>query len=1137
MLPRVAHVTGRGRPTSPGTALSVVFSTRMAIESPLPAPAVVAVVVTCDPGPWFPEVLASLAAQDYPNLSVLVVDAGCAEDPTPMVAGVMPDAFVRRLDTKAGFGTAANEVLDIVEGASHYLFCHDDVALEADAVRLLVEEAFRSNAGVTTPKYVQWHEPERLLAVGLTTDKVGARRSFVDPGELDQEQHDSVREVLVAPAGATLIRADLFAALGGFDPVVDCDGEDIDISWRSRLYGARVVAVPAARVRHLQATLTGLGRSRPDPGRRERNRYRTLLTCYRWYTLAWVVPLAIFWALGEAVTLLFQGRASEAAMVLGSLAASVRQRPQLRKARRRVQRHRTIRDHELRTLQVRGNARFRVFVQSRVDEVRSGWEQGPRSHPLSVGGPDPDADGRAVAPPEPEGALAKRRSLNGVIFTVLAVVLVIGTRSLFGKGLPQVATLPDTSIGWAGIWRSWWSAWQPGGLGVAAPASPAMALLGLLATVLFGAVGTLAHIVVLGPLVVGPLGAYRAARFWGSRRGQAVAAVFYAVVPLPYNSLAGGHWDALVAYAAMPWVLSMVLRLAAIVPVPALRLERAGGRLVAMGLLVAAVASVGPAFFYIVPIAGLALLGGSLLAGRPEHSLRLLGFPVAASVLAFLLLLPWSPTVVASRSAVTGADLGPAGRLGLGQVLRFSTGPYGTGAWEWLLLIAAALPLFVGRGWRLEWAARLWVLALAFFGLAWAGSRGWIPAMPIGMVLAPAAAALAGSAALGVAAFEIDLPGYNFGWRQGAAAAAGVCLALAAVPWFAAAGSGRWRLPSSDASSVLAFLPNPDRGDYRVLWVGHPDALPLAGRQLEPGFSYGTSFDGEPVLADDWATGSPGAGGALGSDLRLVQGRLTTKLGHLLAPAGVRYLVIPNHVGPAGSGGPAVPVPGALLAGLVLQTDLQAIPVDPHYTVYENAAWAPVRSVAQGGAIAGAVSSGDSAAGLRSLEQTNLAGAPPVLIGGGPQSVSGQVPSGQTVMVGSTRSGGWSLNAAGRTIGPSPAFGWAMQFRVPTVAASQVGGHLAYSAPFLVRAGYIWQIVVWAGAVLLVCVDRRARSRADLAEAVDPSWFAPSPSAAPRRRAPRRAGPGPGGRSSHRPFPPAGDGAVEPDNGEVWSDV
>lgn len=1128
-------------PTVGAALRPLVFSTRMATESPPPAPAVVAAVVTCDPGPWFAESLASLAAQDYPNLSVLVIDAGCTEDPTARVAEVMPGAFVRRLERRVGFGSAANEVLGMVEGASHYLFCHDDVALAPDAVSLLVQEAFRSNAGVATPKYVDWQDPERLLAVGSTTDKVGALRNVVEPGELDQEQHDAVREVLVAPGGATLVRADLFAALGGFDPVVDSDGEDIDLSWRACLFGARVVAVPAARVRHLEATASGLRRRRPDPGRRERNRYRTVLTSYRWYTLAWIVPLAVLWALGESVTYLFQGRASDARLVTGALVGSLRQPGRLRQARRRVQRHRRVGDRELRALQVRGNARLRAFIQSRVEDVRSGLGHGglsSRALPLTVDGPEPDADGRAVAPPARRAGPGERlRRVNTLVLTAVVVVLVIGTRSLLGKGLPQVATLPDTSAGWASIWRSWWSAWQPSGLGVAAPASPALALLGLLGTVLFGAVGTLEHLVVLGPLLIGPLGAYRASRYWGSRRGQTVAAVAYAVVPLPYNALAAGHWDGLVVYAAMPWVLSWLIRLSALVPAAPVRLDRLGGRLVGLAVLVAATASVAPSFLYVVPIAGAALVLGSAVTGRSLASARLFGLSVAAALLAFVLLLPWSATVVANRVAVAGVDPGPAARLGLGQVLRFGTGPYGTGWWQWLLLVAAALPLFVGKGWRLEWAARLWVLALTFFALAWAARRGWLPPVPVEVWLAPAAAALAGSAALGMAAFELDLPGYNFGWRQAAAAVTGLCLALVAGPWLAAAGSGRWDLPRVDASSVLAFLPGGEHGDYRVLWVGASDGLPLAGRQLEPGFAYGTSFDGQPVLADDWPTGPAGQGPRLAGDLLLVQGRLTTKLGHLLAPAGVRYVVVPNHAGPAGSGGRSLPVPNPLLSGLALQTDLQSVPVDPNYTVYANSAWAPVRSILPSGTTAEAATGGPQ--GVRQLQQTDLHSAAPVLTAGSSSGVSGRVPGGATVFVGSSRDGGWRLEVGSHEVAPAAAFGWAMSFAVPAGSGPAEPAHLGYSAPFVVRGGYLLQILLWLGAVAVVGLDARRRARdPKRAEATDPAWF--TPGSAPRPTSPRR----PAERLSHRTRraptdrPAGGEAgsAFEPDD-EVWTDV
>ena len=61
------------------------------------APPVVAVVVTCRPGTWLEETLRSLAAQDYPELSVLVVAVGDDDGAIAnRVAANLPDAHLAR---------------------------------------------------------------------------------------------------------------------------------------------------------------------------------------------------------------------------------------------------------------------------------------------------------------------------------------------------------------------------------------------------------------------------------------------------------------------------------------------------------------------------------------------------------------------------------------------------------------------------------------------------------------------------------------------------------------------------------------------------------------------------------------------------------------------------------------------------------------------------------------------------------------------------------------------------------------------------------------------------------------------------------------------------------------------------------
>jgi GT2 family glycosyltransferase len=1114
------------------------------MESDRLVPPVVAVVVTRDPGPWFEETLTALAGQDYPNLAILVIDAGSVEDPTARVAGVLPTAYVRRLDHRVGFGRAANEVIGVVEGASHYLLCHDDVAPDADAVRLLVEEAFRSNAGIVTPKMVDWLDPRRLLSVGAGADKVGVVHSLLEDGELDQEQHDTVRDVFVAPSGLVLVRADLFEALGGFDPAIADHGEDLDLSWRAHVAGARVVVVPSARVRHFEASTTGerpAGRRRSGPGTEtsDEHRLRTLVTCYGAVTLAWVLPLAVFFVLGEALTVLVAGRPGDAGRTVASAARAFRRPGQLWRARRRTQRGRRVHDRTVRRLQTPGNARLRAWLREKAEGPGHGlalavpgtydsdedetWARGRPAGPARprrayrggakatavIGGGRPDG---APGPPRPSLAALEpledapagpvRRSWRLPVITagMLAVILIVGSRNLLTHELPGVASIPDTTGGVGAWWHAWVRTWQPAGLGAIGPSAPALGLLTLAGVIFFGAAGTLQHVLVLGPLVVGPLGAYRLARPWGALRGRVAALVTYALIPLPYDAMARGNWGALIAYAAAPWALAALGRLSDSLPHPSIPVRSAVGRAVALGLLTALTAAVVPSWLLVVPVMAVALAVGSLLVAQSPVALRLLGTGMAAGLVALVLLLPWSAHVVADRSALFGVAPPAAARESFGALLRFDTGPVGSGPLGWGLLVAAGLPLVIGRSWRLAWAARLWVVALTGVAWAWAGLHGLFPAPPAQVVLAMSAAALAGAVALGVVAFEQDLPGYRFGWRQGASALAAAGLAVTAIPFLGAAGSGRWQLPSAGPASALAALDGAPGGDYRVLWVGDPSALPLASSPLGAGQAYATSFDGNPDVTDTWSDGTVGAGGVIAADLRRAEGGLTTNLGHLLAPLGVRFLVIPSEDAPSGSGAAAVPTPGALLAGLRAQTDLSLLELDPDYTVYVNAAWAPVRAVLSP-AVAAAASGASSPA---AIEQTNLAGSPSALSGAGDDRATGVVAAGSTVFVSASDGPGWRLRVAGRSLSPTPAFGSAMAFSVPATGGGPAVLTAGVSRPE--RVAQAGGVALWAVAVVVIIVDRRRRTRPGARpETVRPEWFTPlAPTLTANRRSRRR---------------------------------
>ena len=1017
------------------------------MDAPPAAPPVVAVVVTCDPGRWFEEALEALAAQDYPNLAILVIDAASAEDPTPRVARVVPSAYVRRLSERPGFAACANEVIGVVEGASHYLFCHDDVAPAPDAVRLLVEEAFRSNAGIVTPKLVAWDAVDRLLAVGASADKCGVEVSFVERRELDQEQHDAVRDVFVAPAGCTLVRADLFATLGGFDSVMRAGGEDVDLSWRAQVAGARVVVAPGAVVRHLEATLNELrsdAAASTEKDEREAARIRTVFKNYSSFHLLRVAPQLALISMTEVVVALAGGQGSRARAIARTWRSAFALGG-LREARRALRATRAVPDHEVRELQTRGSARLRAILRG------SARAEGRRG-----------AGGLDLARAWREGL-----RLTVPVWACVVAVVVFGSRHLLGSRLPSFGEFaPFASV--HTLLHQASSGWRLTGMGGPTPAPTAFTMLAALGTLVGGHMGFLQRVLVLGMLPVGTLGALRLSRDLGPPRARLVTAVVYLANPLAYNALANGRWSGLVTYAAFPWALFLALRTSGVEPLVPGRARRTA--VIGLGLLLAATGAFVAAFVPLL-IVSVVLIGGvSLFAGGALRIFRAAGVAILAALVAALLLFPWAigflPPGNEWASFIRPTPTSHAA-LGVPALLRFQTGPNGAGPLGWALLVTAALPLIVGREWRWTWAVRFWGLALASWGLTWVGTRGWLPFAlpPAEVTLVPGALGLAMCAGLGLAAFDIDLRGYHFGWRQLVSTIAAAAAVVAVLPVVGAAVNGRWHLPAHGAESVLSWMP--DRrsdGDFRVLWLGDPDVMPLSGWELRPGLAYATTRNGLPDVSSSWPGSSRGATRLLAQAVSLAENVRTTQVGHLLAPMAVRYIVVVARNAPSDQPGLDRPPPGTLVAGLQSQVDLRHIDSDPAYAVYENAAWYPSRAQVPPTATA-AVASDDPA----SARSVTLSGATPVLGNShGPTSFSGPVTAGE-VLISEAPSPRWRLRVAGSNAARTSAFGLANAF----VVTGDGNGSLTYRTPPVRVLALAAQVVLWLLAVVYLWVRRR----------------------------------------------------------------
>ncbi len=470
-------------------------------------------------------------------------------------------------------------------------------------------------------------------------------------------------------------------------------------------------------------------------------------------------------------------------------------------------------------------------------------------------------------------------------------------------------------------------------------------------------------------------------------------------------------------------------------------------------------------------VAALGLLLGSLLAGQPTATSTSFMGALGAVLVAVVLLVPWSVELLlpGGWSTVTGVSRTPAVQPGLGELLRFQVGPMGAAPLGWALLVVAAVPLVLGRDWRLTWAIRLWITALTCIGVAWAGGQGWIPLQfqSPDVLLAFAAAALAGSVALGAVAFETDLRSERFGWRQALSVLAGATVAALTLPVLGGAADGSWNLPSTDLARSVAWMdPEIEAGSFRVLWLGDPEVLPLDSWRFQEGVGYATSRNGAPDAADLLPGRPSSATETIAEVLRVAQNGGTARLGRLLAPMAVRYIVVPTQTAPRDDIPPVPGIPPALTRALGSQLDLRLLPADASLAVYENTAWGPGRALAPAGLADAVPEQLDGGA--------DLAGGQPVLTQGGPVRFRGPIPDAGTVLLAETPSPRWSLEVAGQGVDRTRAFGVANAFDVSRPGDAS----LRFNTPILRYGLVLLQLALWIGLIRFLVVTRPRRPAA-----------------------------------------------------------
>ncbi|WP_188191232.1 glycosyltransferase family 2 protein [Nonomuraea sp. SYSU D8015] len=697
-------------------------------------PYVTVIVVAHDGARWLGETLRALVNQSRRPDRVVGVDNGSRDGSAGLLTQTLGAANVISMPRSTAFAESVAEALEKLPsyGSDEWIWLlHDDCAPERRALEFLLTAAeYDPKAAVLGPKLRDWLDRRRLLELGVTVGRTGRRDTGLEPREFDQGQHDGTREVLSVSTAGMLIRRDVWEKVGGLDPFFPLFRDDLDLCWRVRNAGHKVLAVTDAVAWHAEAAARRRRRitvSGDHPRRLDRrNAIFVVMVNLPFRAMVWALLRNV---LGSAVrTLLFvvgkqPANALDEMVAMGSILVHPFRLLRARRARRYGRKKGYIRIKRLLTPPGAAYRRLIDMVQSFLAGDAPVDSAGRHHHHAAA-----DEDEEIPGPPD-TGAVKRFLTRPGVVLMLaLTAISLAAERSLlFGERLGGGALVPV--IGGAGdLWAFYTEGFHDIGLGSGEWAPPYVGVMAVLSTLAFGKTWLAVSVLLLGSVPLAGATAYLATRHLvPAVPARAWAAGTYALLPVATGAVAAGRLGTAVVFVLVPVYASLGATL--------LSPERRRARRAAwaLGLLLA----VGTAFVPLVyPMVAVLGVSAAVAFRRAATSMAIaLLVPVA-------LLFPWLAGLVTDPGrilleaglhdpALVDAALGPESLLALSP-----GGPGLPPFWVTAGLVAVALAALLMRRQRvivaIGWGVALYgvLVAILVSRITVAGAPAW-PGVPL----------------------------------------------------------------------------------------------------------------------------------------------------------------------------------------------------------------------------------------------------------------------------------------------------------------------------------------------------------------------------------------------------------------------
>ena len=220
-------------------------------------PLVSVIILSWNALPLLQRFLPSVVASSYENLEIILADNASTDKSSDWVASVYPQVSVVRHPENYGFCRGNNLAIAEARGDLVVLL-NNDVEVDRDWLQPLVAQmASDPLVAAVQPKLLKFGEANRFEyagAAGGFIDRWGfpfARGRVFECLEDDVGQYDEACDVLWATGAAVMLRVSALNEVGLLDERFFMHMEEIDLCWRLKRHGFRVVCEPASVVQHI----------------------------------------------------------------------------------------------------------------------------------------------------------------------------------------------------------------------------------------------------------------------------------------------------------------------------------------------------------------------------------------------------------------------------------------------------------------------------------------------------------------------------------------------------------------------------------------------------------------------------------------------------------------------------------------------------------------------------------------------------------------------------------------------------------------------------------------------------------------------------------------------------------------------